>query len=60
MIPTLFCGILEQECAMCNSEVEGCYKGLECGHQFHPLCLDELLLVMSACPVCGYSVTRYH
>ena len=46
-------------CAVCIDAlvVGSMVKGLQCGHKFHPKCINEWLKIKLQCPLCKNAVT---
>lgn len=51
----LYCG---DKCVVCLTDlVEGeLVKGLNCGHLFHPPCIDPWLEAKDVCPICRQKI----
>lgn len=51
----LFCG---DKCVICltNLEEKEKVKGLQCGHFFHPDCIDPWLKAKDECPICRQKI----
>ena len=51
----------ESECVFCleSFSIEGAVKRLQCGHIFHPECLNTWLQDNNTCPICRAPVTPW-
>jgi len=45
-------------CAVCNLEIKGTARLLQCGHCMHPECANLLVRKNLICPVCGYNIVQ--
>lgn len=48
-----------KECSICLEPIEGTSKSktLECGHQFHSICINTWLYRVKNCPECRHCIT---
>lgn len=48
------CGTKLVDCAICFTEFGGAeeVRLLDCGHNYHPLCVDPWLKKTNSCPIC--------